>query len=158
MLGVYLQTFEAALFWKKKKNELSFNQHIDGMCKKAINLLNLCRRSHHMCSKEVKYSAYNMIVCPHLKYASTCWNPYTKRNINKLEAAQRRAARYVLNFYDYRPSADLSGKIKKSLQLDSLQHRRAAADVCMLYKLGNNFAILPILILIVKHNCHYNHI
>ena len=45
--------------------------------------------------------SYNMIVRPHLEYASTCWNPYTKRNIDKLEAVQRRAARFVLNLYDY---------------------------------------------------------
>ena len=35
-------------------NELCHNQHIDDMSKKATNLLNLCRCSLHMCSKEVK--------------------------------------------------------------------------------------------------------
>ena len=60
-------------------NELNFNQHIDGTSKKATNLLNLCRRNLHMCSRKVKNSAYNMIVRPHLEYASTCWSPYTKR-------------------------------------------------------------------------------
>ena len=35
--------------------------------------------------------------------------PYTKRNIDRLEAVQRRAARLVLSFYDYHPPADLSG-------------------------------------------------
>ena len=63
-------------------NKLNFNQHIDDMSKKATNLLNLCRRNLHMCSKKAKNSAYNMIVRPHLEYASTCWNPYTKRNID----------------------------------------------------------------------------
>ena len=142
-------------------NELNFNQHVDDMSKKATNLLNLCRHNLHMCSKEVKNSAYNMIVRPHLEYASTCWNPYTKRNIDKLEAVQRRAARFVLSFYDYHPTADLSGKIQKTLQWDSLQHRRAVADLCIFYKLRNNLAniaIPPMLVPSVKHNCHYNHI
>ena len=76
-----------------------------------------------MCSKEDKNSAY-MIVRPHLEYASTCWNPYTKHNIDKLEAVQRRAARFVLNFYDFHTTADLSGKIQKTLQWDSLQNRK----------------------------------
>ena len=75
-----------------------------------------------------------MIVCPHLKHASTCWNRYTKHNIDNLEVVQHRAARFVLNLYDYCPTADLSDKIKKSLQWDSLQHCRAVADVCMFYK------------------------
>ena len=114
-----------------------------------------------MCSKEVKNSAYNMIVRPYLEYASTCWNPYTKRNIDKLEAVLRRAARFVLSFYDYHLAADLSDKIQKSLQWDSLQHRRAVADLCMFYKLRSslaNIAIPAILVPPVKHNCHYNHI
>ena len=141
-------------------NKLNFNQHVDDMPKKATNLLNLCHRNLHMCSKEVKNSAYNMIVRPHLEYSSTCWNPYTKRNIDKLEAVQHRAARFVLNFYDYHPTADLSVKIQKTLQWDSLQHRRAVADLCMFYKLRNNLANIaspPILVSSVKHNCH-NHI
>ena len=99
-----------------------------------------------------------MIVRPHLEYASTCWNPYTKHNIDKLEAVQRRAARLVLSFYDHHPTADLSGKIQKTLQWDSLQHRRAVADLCMFHKLRNNLAIPPILVPSVKHNFHYNHI
>ena len=82
-----------------------------------------------MCSKEAKNSAYNMIVRPHLEYASTCRILYTKCNIDKLEAVQCRAAKFVLKFHDYSPIADLSGKIQKSLQWDSLQHCRAVADL-----------------------------
>ena len=129
--------------------------------KKLPVLLSLCHCILHMSSKEVKNSAYNMIIRPYLEYASTGWNNYTKHNIDKLEAAQRMAARFVLNFYDYHPTADLRGKIQKSLQLDSLQHRRAATDLCMFNKLRNNLAkiaIPPILVPSVKHNCHHNHI
>ena len=46
-------------------NELGFSQHIVDMTIKATNLLNSCRRYLHTCSKDVKNSAYNMIVCPH---------------------------------------------------------------------------------------------
>ena len=102
-----------------------------------------------------------MVVSLHPKYASTCWNPYTKHNIDKLEAAQCRAARFVLTFYDYHPTAGLSGKIQQYLQWDSLQHHRAVVDLCMFYKLRNklaNIAIPPILVPSVKHNCHHNHI
>ena len=140
-------------------NELSFNRHIDVMSNKATNLLNLCHRNLHMCSNKVKDLAYNMIV--RLEYASTCCNPYTKRNIDKREAVQRWSARVVLSFYDCPPTADLSGNIQKSLQWDTLQHRRAVADLCMFHKLRSNldnFAIPPMLAPSVKYNCHYNHI
>ena len=69
--------------------------------------------------------------------------------MDNLEAVQHRAAGYVLNLYDYRPTADLSGKIQKSLQWDSLQHPRAVSDLCIFYKLRNNLAniaIPPILV------------
>ena len=95
-------------------------------------------------SKEVKNMACNMIVCPHHECASTCWNTYTKCNVDKLETMQRRAARFVLNFYDCRPSTHLSGNILKYLQWDSLQHCRAVADLCMFYKLRNNIATIPV--------------
>ena len=131
------------------------------MSKKATNLLNQCHRNLHICSKEVKNLAYNMIVCPNLEYASTYWNHYTKHNIGILEVVQCRAARFVLNFYYYHPTANLSSKIQKYLQWDSLQHGRAVVDLCMFNRLRSNFsniAIPPILIPSVKHNCHYNHI
>ena len=83
------------------------------MSKKATNLLNSCRCNLHMCSKEDKNTAYNVIVRPHLEYASACWSPYTIRNIDKLEAVHCRAARFVLIVYDYCPTADLSDKILK---------------------------------------------
>ena len=38
-------------------NKLNFNQHIDDMSQKVTNLLNLCCRNLHMCSREVKNSA-----------------------------------------------------------------------------------------------------
>ena len=101
-----------------------------------------------------------MAVRPHLEYSSICWNPYFKCNIHKLQAAQRRAATVVLTVYDYHPTADLSDKIQKYLQWDSLQDHRAVADLCMFHKLRNNLAniaIPPILVPSVKHNCHYNH-
>ena len=60
--------------------------------------------------------SYNMIVHLHLEYATTYWNTYTKCNIDKLEAVQRRAARFASNFHVYRPTADLNGKIQISLQ------------------------------------------
>ena len=143
------------------ENKFSFIQHIDDLAENAINLLNLFCCSLYMCSEEVKNSEYNMIVRPHLEYDSTCWNHYTKCSIDKLEAVHCRAARFALIFYDFHPTADLSGKIQKYLQWDSFQHCRAVRDLCMFYKLRNNLAsiaIPPILVPSMKHNCHCNHI
>ena len=112
-------------------NKLSFNEHVDAICKKATNLLNLCRRNLHMCPPKIKEAAYKSIVRPHLDYASPAWSPHTSRNINKIEAVQRRAARFVLGNYQYGPNVHLTDQINNQLKWIPLQHRRAAYDLAI---------------------------
>ena len=45
-----------------------------------------------------------LYIRPILEYASTVWAPYTKSSIEKLEATQRRTARFVVSDYDYSSS------------------------------------------------------
>ena len=119
-------------------NRLSFNNHTDEITKKATNLLNLCRRNLHMCHQNIKETAYKAIIRPHLEYASPSWNPYTSRNINKIEAVQRRSARFVLGNYNYSPTSGLTHDIHHRLKWISLQHRRALYDLALLYKICSN--------------------
>jgi uncharacterized membrane protein len=48
--------------------------------------------------------AYFTLARPLVEYASTVWDPYTQADINKVEAVQRRAARYVANNHRNRSS------------------------------------------------------
>ena len=116
-------------------NKLTFNSHVDSITKKATNLLNLCRRNLYMCTPQIKEAAYNSLVRPHLDYASAAWNSHTSRNINKIEAVQRRAARFVLNNYNYSADAHLTTQIKSQLGWLPLQHRRALYDLSLFYKI-----------------------
>jgi hypothetical protein len=52
---------------------------------------------------------YLDLVRPLVEYASTVWNPYRKTEINKTEAVQRRAARYVVSNQRNDLVSDLSG-------------------------------------------------
>ena len=121
-------------------NRLSFNKHTDeiSMEKKATNLLNLCRRNIHMCHENIKETAYKVIIRPHLEYASPSWNPYTSRNLNKIEAVQSRAARFVLGNYNYSPTSGLTHDIHHRLKWIPLQHRRELYDLALLYKIRSN--------------------
>ena len=119
-------------------NRLSFNNHTDEITKKATNLLNLCRRNLHMCHQNIKETAYKAIIRPHLEYASPSWNPYTSRNINKIEAVQRRSARFVLGNYNYSPTSGLTHDIHHRLKWIPLQHRRALYDLALFYKIRSN--------------------
>lgn len=124
-------------------HHLSFNDHVDYITKKATSLLNLCRRNLHMCSDTTKEKAYKSIVRPHLEYASPAWNPHTAVNINKIEQVQRRAARFVLNNYNYNKDAGLTHQISNQLKWKTLQHRRALADLAIFYKMKNHLIKMP---------------
>ena len=45
----------------------------------------------------IKEQAHKALVRPTLEFASPVWDPYTVKNINKLEAVQKRVARWVVN-------------------------------------------------------------
>ena len=79
-----------------------------------------------------------------MEYAATVWDPLTQANIDSMEAIQRRAARFVLR--RYRNTSSVSNMIDE-LRWPSLQDRRQAARLTMLYKIRhklvctNNFTV-----------------
>ena len=82
-------------------SKLNINEHVNYISNKAIKLLNLCRRNLYICTPDVRATAYNAIVHPHLNFASACWSPHTKKNIDKIEAVRGQAARFTLNYHIY---------------------------------------------------------
>ena len=64
------------------------------------------------------------------------WNPYTKRNIDKIEMVQRRAARFVYN--DYSRYSHVSSMIS-DLEWDTLEQRRLLTQTCMFFKIHQGF-------------------
>ena len=101
------------------------------------------------CHQNIKETAYKAIIRPHLEYASPSWNPYTSRNINKIEAVQRRSARFVLGNYNYSPTSGLTHDIHHRLKWIPLQHRRALYDLALFYKIRSNMVNInfpPILV------------
>ena len=67
-----------------------------------------------------------------MEYASTVWAPYTKSSIEKLEAIQRHAARFVVSDYDYSSSVT---SILNQLNRSSLAIRRQVTRLIMFYKI-----------------------
>ena len=102
-------------------SNLSWNEHVDNICKNANSTLGLLRRVLGGCSHKVKDTAYRTLVRPKLEYASCLWNPFRQLNINNIESVQRRAARYVFN--DYSRYSPITPRVH-SLGWDSLHHRR----------------------------------
>jgi hypothetical protein len=67
-----------------------------------------------------------------VEYASTVWNPNTKTEINKIEAVQRRAARYGVN--NQRIRSSVSNMLQR-LKWRRLAKRGKDARLMMMYNI-----------------------
>jgi hypothetical protein len=92
-------------------DNMSWNAHVDATAKKANNSLSFLRRNLTRCPQDIKAQCYESLVRPILEYASAAWDPYTTKNIQQLEAVQRRAARFVTG--DYKTTSSTSNMIKE---------------------------------------------
>ena len=89
---------------------LTWYHHIDIITKEANNTTAFLRRNISSCLPDVKAICYKTLTCaPQLKYASSIWVPHTQSNINKTEAVQRSAARFVTG--DYRRTTSVSSML-----------------------------------------------
>ena len=115
--------------------KLSFTKHIDTVCKKANSMLAFIRRNLKSCQRQIKADAYLMYVRPILEYAVVVWAPYTKCDIDRLEAVQRRAARFVTSDYNRTSSVTV---MLDNLNWSTLISRRQTSRLCLLYKIIHN--------------------
>ena len=75
-----------------------------------------------------------------LNYAATVWLPYTQYHKNKLEAIQRRAARFVIS--DYRQTSSVSAMIN-SLNWQPISRQHEELRLIMFFKIVKNLVELP---------------
>ena len=120
--------------------KLNWNEHVDITAKKANNSLAFLRRNLASCPKDIKAQSYKSLVRPILEYASTSWDPHTSTNINRLEAVQRRAARFVEG--DYKTTSSTSQMIA-NLGWQPLQQRRTDARLVLMYRITYMLIDIP---------------
>ena len=105
-------------------SNFSGNQHVDKITAKANRVLGLVRRT---CRDVKDIDTMNILYCslvrPLLESSCENWNPHTKRNIDKLQAVQRKATRWITRSDD-----DYDTGLSK-LKLLSLSNRRFTRDV-----------------------------
>ena len=116
--------------------KLSFAKHIDIVCKKANSMLAFIQRNLKSCQRQIKADAYLMYVRPILEYAVAVWTPHTKCDIDRLEAVQRRAARFVTS--DYNRTSSSVTVMLDNLNWSTLISRRQKSRLCLLYKIIHN--------------------
>ena len=79
------------------QNDLKWSAQIDYICGKAASTLGFIKRTLPPSSKNLRAKAFIQLEIPILEYASRTWDPLPKTLSDKVEAAQRRAARAVYN-------------------------------------------------------------
>jgi len=121
---------------------LSWDSHIDKITKKANSTLAFLGRNVNRCPWPTTINAqcYTTLVRPTLEYASSIWSSSKKDSINKVEAVQRRAARFATG--DYQRTNSVTTMLQQ-LQWQTLQIRRAYAQTVMMYPIVYNLIDIP---------------
>ena len=135
MNGKPLETVNNHTYFGVEINHKSnWADHINTTTVKANKVLGLLRRNLYSCSAKVKEMAYKTLVRPKLEYCASIWDPYHQANKDRLETVQRRAAQFVCKDYiSTRRKSSVSSMIR-SLEWKSLEERRAASRLALLYK------------------------
>ena len=120
-------------------SDLNWNKHVNNIANKANHTLSFLKRNLQINDAKLKTTAYQTLVRPQLEYASSVWDPYTKKNIDRLEMVQRRSARYVLNRYNNTSSVS---DMLNDLKWESLEHRRKAQRITTMFKIYNGDVVL----------------
>ena len=78
---------------------------------------------------------------PQLIYASAVWDPHSKKRISQIEQIQRRTARWTVSNFDRQASVT---KIEQDLGWRTLDQRRAAARLCLFFKIVHGLVAVPL--------------
>ena len=116
--------------------DLKWEHHISKVSSKAASTLGLLRRNLKACPQNCKRLAYISMIRSSLEYASSIWDPYLQKDINKLEKIQRRATRFIINDYSSTQEGIITESMK-SLDLPTLQKRRKTNRLSLFYKITN---------------------
>ena len=78
-------------------------------------------------------TAYVSLVRSILDYGQIVWDPYLKRDVERLERVQRQAARFIIGDYRAREEGCVTSMVQ-SFELSSLENRRSTNRLIFMYK------------------------
>ena len=138
--AVWIQTWrwsstankQYSLLWSWIVIRSQWNTHVRKTASKANQTLGVLRRNLKNFPREIKNMAYKSIPRPKMEYAAPIWDPYTKDNIQLLEAVQRRAARFVCNKYSRHESVT---SMLQDLDWPLLEQRRAESRLTLFHRI-----------------------
>lgn len=113
-------------------SNLSWEQHVNSIFKKAQGKLYFLRRRLLNAPPAVKLNTYKNLMRPSLEYADIIWSPHQKYLIGRLERIQNLAVHFV--YSNYSRHSSISNLLKKA-DLHSLAQRRVVSRLKFLYLL-----------------------
>lgn len=111
---------------------LSWSPHIKHICTSASRKLGFIKRKLNDAPIQVKLHAYYSLVRSKLEYANIVWDPFTQKDIRKLEMVQRRAVRFIYGKYR---RLDSPSQLMQANGIQTLQARRKLARLKFLFHL-----------------------
>ena len=111
---------------------LTWKEHVNEICSKAIKAKACLQRNLHRCSVLVKSNCYTSLVRPILEYAAAVWSPHLQYQIHQIEKVQCSAARFVTNDFSYHSSVT---SMLVCLRWPLLEHRRNYLKLIIFYKI-----------------------
>ena len=132
-------------------SKLNWSDHIANITSKASSVLGFLQRNFKNCPINTKVSLYKSMVLPILEYGCTIWDPFTTKDIEKI---QRRAARFILNDYSWNTSVT---QLLQKLNLPSLKSHRICQKAIMIYKIVYSLVCIPSSHLIVPNTSQTRH-
>ena len=136
---IILQTVPSAKYLGVT-DDLSWIPHIILITKKANQTLGYLERNIKVHNQDLKSTAYKILVRPQLEYSSTVWSPHTATNIAKVEAVQRRAARWATR--DYQRTSSVT-QMLKDLNWRTLKQRRIDSRLILMYRTTYDLIAIP---------------
>ena len=123
---------------------LSKTASIDDRVRKAQSALYAVLRCIRIDSSSILVKAYTAYVLPHLEFASPLWNPHLKREIQLLEAVQRRFTRIVYQRCKLALPSEIPPYPDRCayLGLRSLESRRLESDLYTTHSILHNRLII----------------
>jgi hypothetical protein len=80
-------------------NMLTFDMHVDEICRKAGRKLSVLGRLSTTLDVESKLILFHSFVLSHFEYCSVIWHFCSREKMKKVEKIQKQALRYVFNDY-----------------------------------------------------------
>lgn len=122
-------------------HNMRWNNHVNVIAAKGNRNLGFVKRNLKACTQDIKNLAYCTLVRPSLEYCGAVWDPHTADLTSKLEAVQRRGARFVLHDYDWQSSVT---RMMQQLDWKPLANRRKITRLSIFQKACQGHLAIPI--------------